>query len=544
MKKEKNSLIKSNLRFSVVYRITVTDGRTIEEHAGDIALEQTVEVPPDCVPDKIIRGGIPGRVENISPASDLGRAVAKNMFDVSISFRCDATDYAVPQFLNTIFGNISLKNNIKIIGFDFPERFLAYFPGPAHGIDGIRNVLGVYDRPLACTALKPMGLSVRELASMAKAMALGGADIIKDDHGISDQPFHPFSERVPRCAGAIAAANARTGRKTIYCPMVSGRFDEIERQVQLAASEGVTGILVAPMLVGFDTVRYISETYKIVMIGHPALTGTFFHSPTHGMTPAVLLGTLFRLIGADILVFPNAGGRFFFTEKECSDLASALKIKLGPIKPSFPCPAGGMSFEKIKDLSKEYGKDSVMLIGGALMRHSPDRAQGVAAFMDRIRSQFSERLEPPSAGFASSCELTRTSSGKFTTIDRLTCNKYRWTEGSRRVEPYKADGDFDFKGITRQELIGKSGENTSFDLRYFEIMPGGYSSLEKHVHEHVIIGVRGKGLCIKKRGKIIVRPHDIAYVGPMEEHQMRNTGRRPFGFFCIVDHKRDKAMRA
>jgi Ribulose 1,5-bisphosphate carboxylase, large subunit len=543
MRKEKNKIQESNLRFSVMYRITVSDGRSVEEHAQDIAVEQTVEVPPDCIPDKIHRSGIPGRVENITPASDRGLIASQKVYDVSISFRCDNTDYAVPQFLNTIFGNISLKNNIKIIGFDFPEAFLACFPGPSQGIDGIRKILGVYDRPLACTALKPMGLSARELASMAKAFARGGADLIKDDHGISNQPFHPYSERVPRCAEAVASANAHTGRKTIYCPMVSGRFDEIERQVQCAVREGLSGILIAPMLVGFDTMRYLSETYKIVVIAHPALTGTCFHSQTHGITPAVLLGTLFRLIGADISVFPNAGGRFFFTQKECTDLSAALTTKLGPIKPAFPCPAGGMTLEKISGLSREYGKDTVLLIGGALMQHSTDRAQSIAVFMDRIRSLYSERFEPPSDACASSCEWKAPSSDRSSIIDLLVCNKYRWTEGARHTEPYKTGAGFDFKGVTRQELIGKSGEKTSFDLRYFEIMPGGYSSFEKHVHEHVIIGVRGKGMCIKKHRKIILRPHDIAYVGPMEEHQMRNTGRSPFGFFCIVDHKRDKPIK-
>jgi ribulose-bisphosphate carboxylase large chain len=302
---------------------------------------------------------------------------------------------------------------------------LACFPGPSQGIDGIRKLLGVYDRPLACTALKPMGLSVRELAIMAKSFALGGADLIKDDHGISNQPFHPFDERVPRCAEAIAAANARTGRKTIYCPMVSGKFDEIERQVQYAVREGVSGILIAPMLVGFDTVRYLSETYKIVVIGHPSLTGTYFHSAAHGMTPAILLGTIFRLTGADISVFPNAGGRFFFTQKECSDLAAALTAPLPPIKTSFPCPAGGMSLERIKGLSRDYGKDSVLLIGGALLQHSSDRAGSVAVFMDRVRSHFSERLEPPSAGFTSSCEWTGPSPEMSRPIELLACNKYR-----------------------------------------------------------------------------------------------------------------------
>jgi ribulose-bisphosphate carboxylase large chain len=122
----------------------------------------------------------------------------------------------------------------------------------------------------------------------------------------------------------------------------------------------------------------------------------------------------------------------------------------------------------------------------------------------------------------------------------MKCENFKWS--GRSVEEYKTDNDFDFSGINRQELIGKSGEKTSFDLRYFEIEPEGYSSLEKHVHEHVIIGVRGNGVLIKENSSFNIAVHDIAYVSPLEKHQLRNEGKEPFGFFCIVDHKRDKPV--
>ena len=96
--------------------------------------------------------------------------------------------------------------------------------------------------------------------------------------------------------------------------------------------------------------------------------------------------------------------------------------------------------------------------------------------------------------------------------------------------------------VSTVELIGKSGEKTSFDLRYFEIKPEGYSSLEKHVYEHVIIGVRGNGILIKGDSSFNISSHDIAYVSPHEKHQLRNNGKEPFGFLCIVDHRRDKPV--
>ena len=385
-------------RFSAVYRIFVNDHRTIDQHARDITVEQTVEIPVDCIPQEIVRGNILGRVENIVSPLTQGAGDKGNLFDVTISYRCDLTEYALPQFLNVLFGNISLKNNIKVIGLKLPGSFLAHFAGPTYGIDGIRKMLGVFGRPLACTALKPAGLKNEKLAAMAARCARGGIDMIKDDHGIGNQPFHPFKERVARCQEAVARENAISGRMTLYCPMVSGRFEEIEEQVEYARRQGVQGILIAPMLVGWDTARYLSQSYGMAVAAHPSLTGVFFHSAVHGMTPSVLLGSIFRLIGADISIFPNAGGRFFFTREECRELSKNLTEPLGSLKSSFPCPAGGMSLERIEELGGDFGEDAVFLIGGALMQRSTDPSEAVKAFMDEIRLRFHERLENPDAG--------------------------------------------------------------------------------------------------------------------------------------------------
>ncbi len=122
----------------------------------------------------------------------------------------------------------------------------------------------------------------------------------------------------------------------------------------------------------------------------------------------------------------------------------------------------------------------------------------------------------------------------------MKCEDFKWSW--HFVEEYKTDNDLDFNGINRQELIGKFGEKTSSDLRYFEIEPGGYSSLEKHVHEHVIIGVWGNGVLIKEDSSYNISVHDIAYVSPLKKHQLRNDEKEPFGFFCIVDHRRDKPV--
>jgi ribulose-bisphosphate carboxylase large chain len=366
-------------RFQIVYRITPDDSRPIEAHAKDICLEETVEIPGDCVPGPIWDAGIVGQVEAITPCAPPSHA-----FDVEISYRADIVNDSIPNLLNVVFGNISIRRGIKIIDIRLTGDQLRAFGGPRFGIAGLRQALGVYGRPLAATAIKPLGLSVLELARLAGGYALGGLDVVKDDHGLMDQPFHPFKERVSRLQEAIRNANAKTGRKTLYFPMIAGRFDQIEAQMAFAAAEGCAGALIAPLLIGPDTGFYLARKYGLAVMTHPSFTGTHFHDPEHGMTPAMLLGRLFRIFGADISVFPNAGGRFTFTPKECRDLAIAMQEPLGDVRPGFPSPAGGMTIERIDSMVAAFGHDAVFLIGGALMRHSPDPEAGARAFMAAI----------------------------------------------------------------------------------------------------------------------------------------------------------------
>ena len=117
---------------------------------------------------------------------------------------------------------------------------------------------------------------------------------------------------------------------------------------------------------------------------------------------------------------------------------------------------------------------------------------------------------------------------------------FRW-EGVPAAE-YKQAADH-WRGVTRIGLVGEGGESTRFHLRYFEIAPGGFTSLERHRHEHVVVVLRGGGQVQLGVVTHHVGYGDTVYIAPQEAHQLRNASAdEPFGFLCIVDAERDQPM--
>jgi ribulose-bisphosphate carboxylase large chain len=113
----------------------------------------------------------------------------------------------------------------------------------------------------------------------------------------------------------------------------------------------------------------------------------------------------------------------------------------------------------------------------------------------------------------------------------------RWTGVAD--EPYKAASG-GWTRIMRRVLVGNRGESARFHVRYFEIAPEGYSSLERHRHEHVVICVKGRGVVRMGRRKKAMNFMDTVYIAPGEVHQLLNPHGEPFGFLCIVNARRDR----
>ena len=344
------------------------------DKARDIAWEQTVELPVG-VPSAEIQERMVARIESLEPIpGGKHRAV--------LSYNPEVVGGEVPQLVNVIFGNISLKTGIKVVEISWPDELLT--PGPGHGIPGLRKMARVTEtRPLVCAALKPMGLSPTQLAEICRQFALGGVDFIKDDHGLANQTASPYRERVERCQAAVEEANRETGGSTSYFPNVSGPLFVMAQRRDIAVDAGCRGVLLNPFIVGLDAVRWIRESSDLAILAHPALSGGLL-APDHGIAVDVLMGQLLRVVGADGSIYINAGGRFPVSMDDCHAINRRLREPLGDLLPALPTPGGGISVARVPYWMDAYGPDTMFLIGGSFYA-TGDVRRAVGKLLQTIR---------------------------------------------------------------------------------------------------------------------------------------------------------------
>lgn len=359
---EPTTLSVSGDRLTATYEF-LGDVAVAESRANALRVEQTIEFPADLVPDDDIQREIIGRIESVEVmTSDVVRVV--------VSYAVETTGYELPQLLNVLWGNSALLPGTRLIDFSLPESLLNRFTGPRFGVDGIRAMFDAPDRPLLATALKPMGLSSERLAQTAFELALGGIDMIKDDHSLANQEFAPFRERVERCAEAVRKANEQTGYNAVFMPSLNAPFPLIEQRLRESLEAGAGALLVLPGITGFDVMRELAARDDVVVpiMAHPAFLGSYSASPTNGIAHGALYGKIMRLAGADLSVFPNYGGRFSFSPGECRAVAAGLVEEMPGIAPALPAPGGGMTLDRVEEIKTFYGNDVSLLIGGDLHR--------------------------------------------------------------------------------------------------------------------------------------------------------------------------------
>jgi len=348
--------------------------------AERICLDQTIEADAGLLAPPL-RARIVGLLQEVQPLSG-GR------YAVTVRYAGNLLGNDCSDLLNLLFGICSLRSDVCVLSFTLTKGLLSSWRGPRYGITGLRQTVGVANRPLACAVLKPLGRSPNELAELATQFVLGGVDLIKDDQGLLDQPFCSFHERVARCAEAIAIGSAQRGRPCLYFVHISGALDSMRQRAAQAKTLGATGLLVAPGLTGFDALRALAldESLALPIASHPSFLGTYVSRS--GVAPAVVYGLLPRLAGADMTIYPSFDAGYLMSKEDCVAVAVSCRQSWDHLLPTMPSVGGRIGPDRIAEFTTSLGQDVVFVLGSRIQQDQ----RGVATATEEFQRVLTQSL--------------------------------------------------------------------------------------------------------------------------------------------------------
>lgn len=304
---------------------------------------------------------------------------------VQIGFPVDAWDINlnVPMMLLTIAGNaFAFSTKVRLLDVYFPPEVAKRFKGPKFGIQGLREKLGVYDRPLVLHIIKPkMGMTPEETANQVYQTGLGGADICKDDEMLADLGNSTWERRLEAVLKVQQRLEKETGHKMLYMLSLTDEVDKLFDKARRAVSLGATGLLLA-YSAGPSALRVLTEDPQI---NAPVLLHVSHMLSQIPMISFPVFSKLCRLCGADMMLSPCIWTSIPMVSPEES--ARNYQVMVAPmyhIKPTFPMPAAGMYPGLASVLVEEFGIDQVIPAGGGMLGHKMGYTAGAKAWRQAL----------------------------------------------------------------------------------------------------------------------------------------------------------------
>jgi len=394
-----------------LFRVQPAEGFTIDDAAGRVASESSV--------------GTWTEVTTMKPR--IRRLMAK-AFDVSgnlvkIAYPNELFEPGnMPQILSSIVGNVlgmKAVENLRLEDVRWPGKVIRTFEGPRLGIDGLRSLLRIKDRPLTATVPKPkLGLTAREHAEAGYEAWLGGVDLLKDDENLTSQSFNKFKERAQRCFRLRDKAERETGERKSYLINITAETNEMLRRAKVVSDAGGEYVMVDILTAGWSalqTVRRECERLKLAIHAHRAFHAAFTRNRLHGMSMLVV-SDIARLIGVDQLHIGTAIGKLDSPIEEVTALRDNLQKQLipptqqllgqdwGRIKSVFPTCSGGLHPGQVPELIRLVGTNVIVQAGGGIWGHPNGGKAGAIALRQAIEAS---RMEIPVAEYAKSHDELR-----------------------------------------------------------------------------------------------------------------------------------------
>ncbi|MCC6740811.1 MAG: ribulose 1,5-bisphosphate carboxylase [Planctomycetia bacterium] len=291
----------------------------------------------------------------------------------------------LPNLLTVVLGEGTFYSPgiacIRLTGLEFPDPFLAGFPGPRFGAAGLRDLLGIHGRPFFLGVVKPnVGLPPADFARLAEEAWKGGLDAAKDDEMMADTEWSPLAVRARHCGDARRRAEAATREKKLYVANITDEIDRLREHRDAAVDGGANALMLNAVPLGLPAVRYVRGFAGVPLLSHFDMVAALSRAPHFGVDSAVLT-LLQRLAGFDMILFPGIGTRMRTTEEEVRANIEACRRPLRGIAPALPVPGGS---SRPADLPATAalcgGTDFGMVPGRGVFNHPDGPAAGALSF--------------------------------------------------------------------------------------------------------------------------------------------------------------------
>jgi ribulose-bisphosphate carboxylase large chain len=292
----------------------------------------------------------------------------------------------VPQYLSVVAGNLfglgSLRK-VRLQDVIFPEGLIRAHPGPKFGIEDARKIIGVFDRPLVGTIVKPkVGLDPKGTAAVAAAAVRGGLDLVKDDETLTDQKFCPLIDRLETVMAALDKVEQDTGKKAFYAVNVTTGADTILERAQNAVDHGANMVMIDVLTAGFSALERLTKGVNVPVHVHRTMHGALTRDKGHGIS-MIVVAKLVRLCGGTNLHVGTYKGKMAHDE-EVDLLKDALRCPCYELKRVFPVASGGVYPGNVIPNLEGYGIDCIIQAGGGVHGHPGGTTAGARAMRQTV----------------------------------------------------------------------------------------------------------------------------------------------------------------
>ena len=256
----------------------------------------------------------------------------------------------------------------RLVAVDWPAGLL---PGPAFAAP---------DEVLVGAIVKPsLGLSPKEVASTAAALARGGADLVKDDELLGDPTWCPLEERV-RAVAAVLPDRVR------YAANVTGPVESLLHRAERAVELGAGALMVNAFAQGLDSLRALREAeLGVPIFAHRVGAALWARNSRHGVAPAVI-AELTRLCGADYVQVGSFTGSVYDTPED-------VRAQIAACPPAVAVLGGGVSPENAAAQIEAAGVHAgVMVLLGSAAYEAGSPEEAVRATVSSLRPKTAEEI--------------------------------------------------------------------------------------------------------------------------------------------------------